>query len=287
MVSTFSFPNDGFLLSSLIELDHRHQQTALSESEKEKTYTLFEQFLQALELGHLRCAFKDENTWKVDPKIKQIILFGFRLGHVVPMEGGFLDKHTYPKQRFELNSRVRIVPGGTSIRRGAHLGKGCVVMPPAYINVGTFVGEDSMIDSHALIGSCAQVGKRVHLSACAQLGGVLEPVNNLPVIIEDDVFIGGNCGVYEGTLVREGAVLAAGVVLTGSSQVYDCVHQKMLQATLEKPLEIPKNAVVVPGSRPMRNGFGKEHGLHIATPVIIKYRDPKTNSKTALEEALR
>jgi len=182
---------------------------------------------------------------------------------------------------------VRIVPGGSSIRRGAYVGKGVVMMPPAYVNIGAFVDDETMIDSHALVGSCAQIGKRVHLSAGAQIGGVLEPVGNIPVVIEDDVVVGGNCGIYEGAIVRGRAVIGAGVVLTGSTPVYDVVRGQIYRRTAERPLEIPFGAVVIPGARPLKGAFAEQHQLEIATPVIVKYRDEKTDSSTALEEALR
>jgi 2,3,4,5-tetrahydropyridine-2-carboxylate N-succinyltransferase len=192
-----------------------------------------------------------------------------------------------PTRRFLVDDGVRIVPGGSSVRRGAYVAKGVVMMPPAYVNVGAYVDEDTMIDSHALVGSCAQIGKRVHLSAAAQIGGVLEPVGGLPVIIEDDVIVGGNCGIYEGTIVRGRAVIGAGVVLTGSTPVYDTVRGQVYRRTAGSPLEIPYGAVVIPGSRPMKGEFADEHGLHVYTPVIVKYRDEKTDSATALEDALR
>ena len=198
-----------------------------------------------------------------------------------------VDKGTYPARRFTPEQGIRIVPGGSAIRSGAYLAKGVVVMPPAYVNVGAYVGEGTMVDSHALVGSCAQIGARVHLSAAAQIGGVLEPVNASPVIIEDDVLVGGNTGVYEGTIVRQGAVLAAGTVLTRGTPVFDLPNNTVLRATAETPLIIPPNAVVVPGSRAIPSGYGKELGLSLYTPILIKYRDDKTNLSTALEDLLR
>jgi 2,3,4,5-tetrahydropyridine-2-carboxylate N-succinyltransferase len=219
------------------------------------------------------------------------ILVGFRLGDILEMDDGplpFADKSTYPVQRPPLVERgSRIVPGGSAIRRGAYLGRSVTCMPPMYINVGAYVDDGTMVDSHALVGSCAQIGKRVHLSAAAQIGGVLEPIGLAPVVIEDDVLVGGNCGVYEGTVVRRGAVLGTGTILNASTQVYDLVRQKIYRGGRGAPLEIPEMAVVVPGSRPARGEFAREHGLHIATPLIIKYRDEDTSAKTALEEALR
>jgi 2,3,4,5-tetrahydropyridine-2-carboxylate N-succinyltransferase len=251
---------------------------------------LFDLFLDALESGRLRTATPGpDGTWTVEPRVKQAILLGFRLGVLVDMSEGetlsFVDKDTYPARRFTPEGRVRVVPGGSSVRRGAHVAPGVTIMPPAYVNVGAFIDEGTLVDSHALVGSCAQVGKRVHISAAAQVGGVLEPVGALPVIIEDDVLVGGNTGIYEGTIVRTRAVLGAGVVLTASTRVYDLVHERILGG--ESGLEIPAGAVVVPGSRPARGAFAEKNGLSISTPLIIKYRDAKTDAKAALEEALR
>ncbi len=201
--------------------------------------------------------------------------------------GPFTDKHTYPARLFRPEDGVRVVPGGSSVRAGAHVAAGVVLMPPAYVNVGAFVDEGAMIDSHALVGSCAQIGKRVHLSAAAQIGGVLEPVNATPVILEDDVLVGGNCGVYEGTLVRRGAVLAAGVILTRGTPVYDTVQGLVLRAEADRPLVIPANAVVIPGARAVTKGQGADWGLSVYTPVIVKYRDAKTELSLALEDLLR
>jgi 2,3,4,5-tetrahydropyridine-2,6-dicarboxylate N-succinyltransferase len=252
---------------------------------------VLEDFLFALESGAVRAAVPDHGHWAVQPWVKRAILLGFRLGQIRRYEDGlfpFFDKDTYPPQSIDgLGRRIRIVPGGSAVRRGAYLGEGVVCMPPMYVNVGAYVGEGTMIDSHALVGSCAQVGRRVHLSAAAQVGGVLEPAGALPVIVEDEVMVGGNCGVYEGTLVRRRAVIGAGVVLTGSTPVYDLVREKVYRRQGEQPLEIPEGAVVLPGSRPLRGEFAGREGLHIATPVIVKYRDEKTDASTALEEALR
>jgi 2,3,4,5-tetrahydropyridine-2-carboxylate N-succinyltransferase len=249
--------------------------------------------LEALEAGEVRSAVKDKKgTWKAVPWVKRGILLGFRAGKIAEMSGKdspfqFFDKHTYPPQKLSTARGVRIVPGGSSVRRGAHLASGVVCMPPMYINVGAYVGSGTMVDSHALVGSCAQIGERVHLSAAAQVGGVLEPVNASPVIIEDDVIVGGNCGVYEGTVVREKAVLAAGVVLTRGTPVFDLVKEKVYRGSAEAPLEIPAGAVVVPGARAIKGGFAAEQGLSLQTPVIVKYRDEKTDLATALESWLR
>ena len=248
-------------------------------------------FLTELEKGSIRAAIRDEDgVWHAQPWIKEGILAAFRFGIVAEFASGslsFVDKDTIPPRRFKTVDGVRVVPGGSSVRRGACIGKGVVVMPPAFINVGAFVGDEAMIDSHALVGSCAQIGKRVHLSAAAQIGGVLEPIGNLPVVIEDDVIVGGNSGVYEGTIVRERAVIGAGVVITGSTPVYDVVRGQIYRRTDERPLEIPYGAVVVPGSRMLKGAFAEAQSLQIATPVIVKYRDERTNASTALEEALR
>ncbi len=259
----------------------------------------FLHFRAALEAGDLRSTEPDATQptgWRVNAWVKRGILLGFRLGALEAMNGcqaagdsllSFVDKATYPARRFTPEQGIRIVPGGSSVRAGAHLAKGVVMMPPAYVNVGAYVGEGTMIDSHALVGSCAQVGARVHLSAAAQIGGVLEPVNASPVIIEDDVLVGGNTGVYEGTIVRRRAVLAAGTILTRGTPVYDVVHGTILKATAEMPLIIPEGAVVVPGSRAVTAGYGKQMGLSVYTPVIVKYRDEKTDLSTALEDLLR
>ncbi len=253
----------------------------------------FHQLRDALEAGELRSAEPDASTalgWRVNAWVKRGILLGFRLGSMVDMPSGalsFVDKNTYPARTFTADQGVRVVPGGSSVRSGAYLAKSVVCMPPMYINVGAYVDEGTMVDSHALVGSCAQIGKRVHLSAAAQIGGVLEPVNASPVIIEDDVLIGGNTGVYEGTVVRAKAVLAAGTVLTRGTPVYDLVNGVILKATADSPLIIPSGAVVVPGSRAITSGKGKEWGLSLATPVIVKYRDEKTELSLALEDLLR
>jgi len=249
--------------------------------------------LDALEQGTVRSAERTrDGQWRAVPWVKRGILLGFRLGRVVDMSPRdaspfhFVDKHTYPTQRFAPERGVRIVPGGSTVRRGAYVAPGVVCMPPMYINVGAFVGAGSMVDSHALVGSCAQIGERVHLSAAAQIGGVLEPINAAPVVIEDDVFVGGGCGVYEGTIVRERAVLAAGVILTRGTPVFDLVRETVYRSG-EAPLEIPAGAVVVPGSRRIRSGWGAEQELSLQAPIIVKYRDQTTDASTALEQALR
>lgn len=248
-------------------------------------------FLSELEKGTVRAASRDEDgVWKAMPWVKEGILAAFRFGVLAEFASGslsFVDKDTIPVRRFKVQDGIRIVPGGSSIRRGAFIAKGVVMMPPAFVNVGAYVDEETMIDSHALVGSCAQIGKRVHLSAAAQIGGVLEPIGNVPVVIEDDVVVGGNCGIYEGTIVRSRAVIGAGVVLTGSTPVYDLVRGQIYRKTPDRPLEIPYGAVVVPGARPMKGAFAEQHGLQVTTPMIVKYRDEKTDSGTALEEALR
>lgn len=248
-------------------------------------------FLTELEKGSIRAASRDEDgVWKPNTWVKEGILAAFRFGVLAEFASGslsFVDKDTIPARRFKVQDGVRIVPGGSSIRRGAFIAKGVVMMPPAFVNIGAYVDDETMIDSHALVGSCAQIGKRVHLSAAAQIGGVLEPVGQVPVVIEDDVIVGGNCGIYEGTIVRSRAVIGAGVVLTGSTPVYDTVRGQIYRRTADRPLEIPFGAVVIPGSRPMKGNFAEQHHLHVASPVIVKYRDDKTDAATALEEALR
>lgn len=257
-----------------------------------------EQLLTALEQGTLRAAVRGaDGQWSAVPWVKRGILLGFRFGRMLDMTEpprgdavarfAFFDKHTYPPRPLSLADGIRVVPGGSAIRRGAYLASGVVCMPPMYVNVGAYVDTGTMVDSHALVGSCAQIGKRVHLSAAAQVGGVLEPVNASPVIIEDDVLVGGNCGVYEGTVVRERAVLAAGVVLTRGTPVFDLVHEVTRRAEGDRPLEIPAGAVVVPGARAVRSGWGAENGVSLQTPVIVKYRDAQTDLATALESWLR
>ena len=253
--------------------------------------------LDALERGEVRAARRSEDgQWSAVPWVKRGILLAFRTGTMVDMSPdtsagravfSFIDKHTVPPRAMGVAEGVRIVPGGSTIRRGAYVAPGVVCMPPMYINVGAHVGTGTMVDSHALVGSCAQVGERVHLSAAAQVGGVLEPVNASPVVIEDDVVVGGNCGVYEGTVVGRRAVLAAGVVLTRGTPVFDLVERRIHRAQAERPLVIPAGAVVVPGARAVRDEWGEAQGLSLQTPIIVKYRDEKTDASTALEQWLR
>lgn len=251
---------------------------------------LFETFLTSLNIGQIRAAEPDPTEptgWRVNAWVKRGILAGFRMGGIIEVGDGFFDKDTYPLKPMVLEDRVRLVPGGSSIRTGAYVAPGVVCMPPMYINVGAYVGGGSMVDSHALVGSCAQVGSNVHLSAAVQIGGVLEPVGALPVCIEDDVLIGGNCGVYEGTVVKKRAVLGTGVILNRSTPVYDLVTGSVHRATDEVPLVIPEGAVVISGSRAVTQGIGKEWGISMYTPLIVKYRDEKTDAKVQLEEFLR
>jgi len=252
---------------------------------------LIGELLEGLERGEIRSAEKgSDGKWKAVPWVKRGILLGFRVVTLVDSGGAslsFVDKHTYPIRRFATSDNIRIVPGGSSVRRGAYLAPGVVCMPPMYINVGAYVDSGTMVDSHALVGSCAQIGKRVHLSAAAQIGGVLEPINASPVIIEDDAMVGGNCGVYEGTIVRSRAVLAAGVILTRGTPVYDLVKERIYKGSVDAPLEIPEDAVVVPGTRAIRTGLGADQQLGIQAPMIVKYRDEKTDLATTLEAWLR
>jgi 2,3,4,5-tetrahydropyridine-2,6-dicarboxylate N-succinyltransferase len=259
----------------------------------DEDFALFAEFKGALNRGEVRAAERDGNgKWNPNAWVKSGILLGFRMGAIVdmsPPDGGlqFLDKHTYPLRKFSPADRVRIVPGGSSIRDGAYIAKGVVCMPPMFVNAGAYVDEGTMIDSHALVGSCAQIGKRVHLSAAAQIGGVLEPAGAMPVIIEDDVIVGGNCGVYEGAIVRERAVLASGTIITGSTPVLDLVREEIYRRSGDTPLEIPAGALVVPGARALQSQMGREWGLSLYAPVIVKYRDEKTAAATQLEELLR
>ena len=259
---------------------------------------VIDQLLTQLEHGTVRAAERAEDgTWRACAWVKRGILLAFRQGRVVDMSPpngssahpafSFFDKHTVPPRGMRLEYGVRIVPGGTTIRRGTYLAPGVVVMPPADVNVGAWGGAGRMVDSHALVGSCAQIGERVHLSAAAQIGGVLEPVNASPVVIEDDVIVGGNCGVYEGTVVRERAVLGAGVILTRGTPVFDLVRETVHRGSVERPLEVPAGAVVVPGARRVRADWADGEGLSVQTPVIVKYRDEKTDTATALERWLR
>jgi 2,3,4,5-tetrahydropyridine-2-carboxylate N-succinyltransferase len=248
-----------------------------------------------LSAGEVRAAEPDPTTpsgWRVNTWVKQGILLGFKFGDIADMSSDhgrwpFFDKDTLPLKRLSPQSGVRVVPGGSTVRDGAYLGRGVICMPPMYINIGAWVGEGTLVDSHALVGSCAQIGSRVHLSAAAQIGGVLEPVGALPVIIEDDVLVGGNCGVYEGAIVKRRAVLASGVILTRSTPIYDLPNERIIEPSPGQPLVVPEGAVVVPGSRPITSGKGREWGLSVATPIIVKYRDERTDARTALEQWIR
>jgi 2,3,4,5-tetrahydropyridine-2-carboxylate N-succinyltransferase len=254
--------------------------------------TVFEEFKQALNRGEVRAAEKSaDGKWNVNSWVKQGLLLGFRMGATIDVSTGesfkFFDKDTYPSRPTTLEDNVRIVPGGSTIRDGAYIAPGVVCMPPMFVNAGAYVDSGTMIDSHALVGSCAQIGKRVHISAAAQIGGVLEPVGAVPVIIEDDVLVGGNCGVYEGAIVRERAVLASGTILTGSTPVYDLVRGEVYQRGVDGPLEIPVGAVVVPGSRAVTTERGRAWGLSLYAAIIVKYRDQKTDTAVRLEDYLR
>jgi len=256
---------------------------------------VFATFKTLLNEGKIRAACPDESGWRVNQWVKQGILVGMRLGVLLEAHAdlsglgsfSFIDKDTWPLREFDAAQGVRIVPGGSSVRDGAYLAPSVVMMPPSYVNVGAWVDAGSMIDSHALVGSCAQIGKNVHLSAAVQIGGVLEPVGAMPVIVEDDVMVGGNCGIYEGTIVRKRAVIGTGVILNGSTPVYDLVNGTILRKSTDSPLVIPEGAVVVAGSRQVKGEFAAGHGLSIYTPLIVKYRDDRTDSATALESALR
>jgi 2,3,4,5-tetrahydropyridine-2-carboxylate N-succinyltransferase len=260
--------------------------------EEARALEAFQALKAGLNAGVLRAAERQQDgCWQVNAWVKAGILLGFRLGRLVPAAPGspfpFYDKDTYPLKRLEASDGVRVVPGGSAIRDGSYVAPGVVCMPPMYINVGAYVGEGTMVDSHALVGSCAQVGRRVHISAAAQIGGVLEPVGALPVIIEDDVTVGGNCGVYEGTVVRERAVLAPGTILSAGTLVFDLVRDRTYRRNGDQPLEIPPGAVVVPGTRPVTSGPGAAAGIGLYAPVIVKYRDEKTDTAVRLEELLR
>ena len=261
----------------------------------EQHFALFARFKQALNSGEIRAAAPDPKSpsgWKVNAWVKKGILAGFRMGTVVDMSINaarqpFFDKATWPVRKFTAESGVRIIPGGSSVRDGCFIGKGVICVPPMYINVGAWVDDGTLIDSHALVGSCAQVGKNCHISAAAQIGGVLEPAGALPVIVEDEVLVGGNCGIYEGTVVKRRAVLGSGVILTRSTPVYDIVREQVYRSTDDQPLVIPEDAVVVPGSRAVSQGKGKDWGLSLYTPVIVKYRDERTDARVQLEDLLR
>ena len=257
----------------------------------EITLERFTEVLDALEKGEVRVAEKVNGTWIVNKWVKEVILAGFRLGAVKDMSQGqfsFFDKDTFPVRQFSEADKVRIVPGGSSIRRGAYLAPGSIVMPPAYINVGAYVGEGTMVDSHVTIGSCAQVGRNIHISASTQIGGVLEPAGALPTIIEDGAFVGGNCGIYEGTVVEEGAVIASGVIITSSTAIFDATKGEFIGRNADGRIVVPRGAVVVSGSKPIiRNGKPLESGVHLYCPVIVKYRDEKTAGSIHLEDLLR
>jgi 2,3,4,5-tetrahydropyridine-2-carboxylate N-succinyltransferase len=263
-------------------------------ADRQKVRDTFAALREALSAGSARAAEPDPSApsgWRVNAWVKQGILLGFRFGEVidVSVDHGrwpFADKDTLPLKRLDAGGGVRIVPGGSSVRDGAFIGRGVVCMPPMFINIGAYVGDETLIDSHALVGSCAQIGRRVHVSAAAQIGGVLEPVGALPVVIEDEVLIGGNCGVYEGTIVKRRAVLASGTIITGSTPIYDLPNGRIIEAS-GGPLIVPEGAVVVPGTRPITSGPGREWGLAVSTPIIVKYRDDKTDAKTALESWIR
>ena len=266
-----------------------------ADAPKEEARKAFADLRAALSEGTVRAAEPDAASpggWRVNAWVKRGILLGFRFGETIDMSANqgrwpFFDKDTLPLKNVGAWSAVRIVPGGSTVRDGAWLGRGVICMPPMFINIGAWVGDESLVDSHALVGSCAQIGSRVHLSAAAQIGGVLEPVGALPVIIEDEVMIGGNCGVYEGTIVKKRAVLAAGTIITGSTPIYDLPNDRIIEPVAGAPLVVPEGAVVVPGTRPVTSGRGPEWGLSLATPVIVKYRDERTSARTALESWIR
>jgi 2,3,4,5-tetrahydropyridine-2-carboxylate N-succinyltransferase len=278
--------SDAELRSSI----ERYDNAVLAEDQPEALRT-FKRLMAALNAGTVRAAEKRaDGTWQANAWVKRGILLGFRLGRIARLDAEpftFYDKETFPLRAIGPGDGIRIVPGGSAIRDGCYIGSAVVCMPPMYINVGAYVGDGTMVDSHALVGSCAQIGRRVHLSAAAQIGGVLEPAGALPVIIEDEVLVGGNCGVYEGTIVRERAVLAPGTLLSGGTAVYDLVNDRTYRRMGDQPLEIPPGAVVVPGTRPVKSGPGKAAGVSLYAPVIVKYRDDKTETSVRLEELLR
>jgi len=275
-------------LKKQIEILYNKDDNEIKKSKKWRK--IFEEFIQGLNNGDIRSAEPENDTWKVNEWVKKGIIIGFRTGELTDMslkKFPFFDKSTYPLKKVEKKDNIRIVPGGTSIRQGCYISPGVVMMPPCYVNVGAYVDKATMLDSHSLVGSCAQVGKNCHISAAAQIGGVLEPINARPVIIEDNVLIGGNCGIYEGVLIKKNAILASGVIITSSTPVYDLVKEKIYKTTSSNPLTIPENSVVVPGSRPASGKFAQKQNINLNTPVIVKYRDASSNAKTALEEALR
>ncbi|HAP35937.1 MAG TPA: 2,3,4,5-tetrahydropyridine-2,6-dicarboxylate N-succinyltransferase [Bacteroidetes bacterium] len=261
------------------------------ENQTKNADKVFSEFISLLDNGTIRTVEKVKTEWTVNHWVKKGILLGFRLGKLQSVSSSmtfpFFDKHTFPLKVITLKDKVRIVPGGTSIRKGAYVSSSVIIMPPAYINVGAYIEKNVLVDSHALVGSCAYIGERVHLSAAAQIGGVLEPIGALPVIIENDVLIGGNCGIYEGTIVKSRAVIGSGVTLNGSTPVYDLVNETVIRKNSNGSLVIPENAVVIAGSRAINTPFAMKNGLQMYTPLIVKYRDEKTDAKTALEESLR
>jgi 2,3,4,5-tetrahydropyridine-2,6-dicarboxylate N-succinyltransferase len=263
----------------------------LTAKESNRAFIVFKELTDLLNKGRVRSAEKKNGVWKANTWVKKGILLGFRIGKLkdvsIDKNFRFFDKHTLKLKPLKLSDKIREVPGGSAIRNGCYVAKGVICMPPMYINIGAYVDENTLIDSHALVGSCAQLGKNIHLSAAAQIGGVLEPINSVPVIIEDDVMIGGNAGIYEGTIVSRRAVIGAGCIITGSTPVYDTIKGKIYKKSKDEPLIIPENAVVVAGSRPLLSEYGVENKLSVYTPVILKYRDEKTDASTALEESLR
>jgi 2,3,4,5-tetrahydropyridine-2-carboxylate N-succinyltransferase len=266
-----------------------------AQANRESARDAFVRLRAQLSAGEARAAEPDQSAptgWRVNAWVKQGILLGFKFGDTTDMSADhgrwpFFDKDTLPLKRFDGQAGVRVVPGGSTVRDGAYLGRGVICMPPMYVNIGAWIGDGTLVDSHALVGSCAQIGARVHLSAAAQVGGVLEPVGALPVIVEDDVLVGGNCGIYEGAIVKRRAVLASGVVLTRSTPIYDLPNERIIEPEPGHPLVVPEGAVVVPGTRPIASGKGKEWGLSVATPIIVKYRDERTDARTALEQWIR
>jgi 2,3,4,5-tetrahydropyridine-2,6-dicarboxylate N-succinyltransferase len=281
------------ILKERIELYYPQDINKIDRHEALQTFNEFKFFLNNGEIRAASPSIDKENKsgWSINDWVMKGILLGFRLGELTDVSLNehfkYFDKSTYPLKKLTLENQVRMVPGGSSIRDGSYVAPGVVIMPPAYINVGAYVDSNTMIDSHTLVGSCAQIGKRVHISAGAQIGGMMEPVSERPVIIEDDVFVGGNTGIFEGTIIKRRAVIAAGVILTGSTPVYDVVNEKIYRRTTGMPLIIPEQAVVVPGSRALDTPFAKNNHLALSTPIIIKYRDSKTDAATALEESLR
>tara|TARA_B100000029_G_scaffold378594_1_gene373370 strand:- start:1253 stop:2095 length:843 start_codon:yes stop_codon:yes gene_type:complete len=275
------------------QIQHLYKQA--NDADPDEARTVFATLRRELSAGHIRAAEPDTSTdtgWRVNPWVKEGILVGFRCGAITAFPSAdnnspYLDKDSLPLKPVSTDLNIRIAPGGSSVRDGAFLGTGVICMPPMYINIGAYVGDGSLIDSHALVGSCAQVGQRVHVSAAAQIGGVLEPVGALPVIVEDDVLVGGNTGLYEGAVVKCRAVIAAGTVLTGSTPIYDLPNERIIKPDQGQPTVVPEGAVVVPGGRAVRTGVGADWGLSLATPVIVKYRDDRTDTKTELEAWLR